>query len=240
MKIAVIADIHANLPALKAALNAINTEGCEAVYHVGDAIAIGPFPAECVDLIQHTPNMRCVVGNHGLYYVNGLPKPIPGWMSASEVQHQIWTHEQIGDQRKSIVARWPLVLEDEFQGVKTVFMHYGLNPSKDDFVGVVRNPSDADLDKVFADAQAEFVFFGHDHSPSDIQGKARYLNPGSLGCHKEASARYILVKYDHKQVEIQHRRVWYDDKGLYEAFQDREVPARAFIYKAFFGGRFAA
>jgi predicted phosphodiesterase len=42
MKIAVIADAHANLPALKASLKAINVENCDAVYHVADAIAIGP------------------------------------------------------------------------------------------------------------------------------------------------------------------------------------------------------
>jgi predicted phosphodiesterase len=73
MKIAVITDAHANLPALKAALSSIKEEGCEKIYHVGDAIAIGPYPAETVDLIFETKNIKCVVGNHELYYLKGFP-----------------------------------------------------------------------------------------------------------------------------------------------------------------------
>ncbi len=238
MKIAVITDTHANLPALKAALNAIAIENCEAVFHLGDAIAIGPYSAECIDLIHDTPNMNCVLGNHELYYLNGLPKPRPGWMSEGEVKHQIWTHKQLGERRKSIVAQWPLILEKELEGVKTVFVHYGLTSSRNDFTGVVRNPNKATMDKVFDGLKTEIIFFGHDHKPSTIDGKARYINPGSLGCNKEASARYIIAEYDETQVKIQHHSVRYDDKELYEAFEERKVPEREFIYKAFFGGRF--
>jgi hypothetical protein len=43
MKIAVIADAHANLSALKAALEAIRLEDCDFIFHMGDAIAIGPL-----------------------------------------------------------------------------------------------------------------------------------------------------------------------------------------------------
>jgi predicted phosphodiesterase len=88
MKIAVIADAHANLPALEAALKAIGEEKCDAIFHVGDAIAIGPYPAECVDLLLSTPNLKSVTGNHEQYYVKGIPTPRPKWMSDGEVEHQ--------------------------------------------------------------------------------------------------------------------------------------------------------
>ena len=240
MKIAIITDTHANLPALKAALSAIDKEKCETIFHVGDSIAIGPYPAECVDLIVQTPNLKCVVGNHELYYVNGLPEPLPDWMSDGEVQHQHWTHMQLGEQRKSIVAQWPLVLDAEIEGVKTVFMHYGLTSSKVGFQGAIRNPVGADLDQVFAGQTAEVVFFGHDHSPSALIGKARYINPGSLGCHQEAVARYIIAEFENGQIVIRNCSVKYDDKALYEAFEERNVPERGFIYKVFLGGRFGA
>lgn len=239
MRIAVIADAHANLPALQAALDAVHAAGVDAIYHVGDAIAIGPYPAECVDLLHQTPNLHCVVGNHERYFVDGLPDPIPAWMSAGEVQHQLWTHEQLGHQRRAIVARWPVVLERTLESVKTVFMHYGVTSSGNDFAGVVRNPKQADLDHVFGGVDAQVVFFGHDHSPSDLSGKARYLNPGSLGCHPKALAGYMLAIYENNEVKIQHYHVRYDDRALYEAFEVRKVPDRAFIYKVFFLGRFA-
>jgi predicted phosphodiesterase len=238
MKIAVITDAHANLPALEAALKAIQEEACDAIFHVGDAIAIGPYPAECLDLMEGTPNMTCVSGNHDLYFVNGLPDPKPVWMSDSEVQHQLWTHERLGSQRKSLIARWPIVHEDAFEGVRTVFVHYGMADPDNDFMKVVRNPGGADLDKMFAEFKAELLFFGHDHSASDVEGKTRYINPGSLGCCPQAVARYTIAEFIDGRVEIQHLSVPYDDNQLYQAFEDRNVPERAFIYKVFFGGRF--
>lgn len=238
MKIAVITDVHANLPALEAALQAIKSEGCDSIFHVGDAISIGPYPAECVDLLQETHNLQCVAGNHDLYFVHGLPYPQPAWMNDGEVQHQLWTHQQLGDDRRTVVANWPMKLEVNIDGTKTLFVHYGLTDSGNDFLGVVRNPTASDLDTLFSNQQADLLFFGHDHSPSDICGKARYVNPGSLGCCPQALARYTIATYQAGQVDIQHRSAAYDDRDLQKAFESRDVPEREFIYKVFFGGRF--
>jgi predicted phosphodiesterase len=237
MKIAVITDAHANLPALEAALKAIQEEACEAIFHVGDAIAIGPNPAECLDLMQDTSNLTCVSGNHDLYFVNGLPDPQPDWMSDGEVEHQLWTHAQLGSQRKSLISQWPIVHEDVFEGVRTIFVHYGMADPENYFMKVVHNPDGVDLDKMFAKYKAEILFFGHDHAPSDVKGKIRYINPGSLGCCPQALARYTIAEFADGRVEIGRCSVPYDDKELYEAFEDRKVPEREFIYKVFFGGR---
>jgi predicted phosphodiesterase len=95
MKVAVLTDVHANLPALRAVLGQLEQEGFDLLVHLGDAIAIGPFPAECLDLLLNVPNVRCVMGNHDEYFVHGLPQPQPAWMSDGEVEHQHWTHRQM-------------------------------------------------------------------------------------------------------------------------------------------------
>ena len=83
-RIAVITDAHANLPVLDAALAAIRGDGVSAVYHTGDAIGIGPFPAEVLDRLLHEPGMRPVMGNHDVWFVFGLPSPgRPGWARES-------------------------------------------------------------------------------------------------------------------------------------------------------------
>ena len=64
MRIAVLTDAHGNLPALQVALAALQREGCDAIFHTGDAIGIGPCPAECLDLLLNTPRVRPVMGNH--------------------------------------------------------------------------------------------------------------------------------------------------------------------------------
>ena len=238
MRIAVFTDLHANFPALKAVLDIIRAEGCDAVFHTGDAIAIGPYPVECLDLLLSEPKLECVMGNHDAYFVEGLPRPRPEWMSEGEIIHQQWTHRRLGSERRSLVAKWPYGIVCEFEGVRTRFVHYGLADSGREFVPVKRHPGAEELDRIFEGRDGELVFYGHDHWQSDQRGRARYVNPGSLGCHKEAVARYCVVEFRRGQYEVAHRSIEYDDASLYKTFEERAVPEREFIYGAFFGGRF--
>lgn len=171
MKIIVLTDVHANLPALEAALRAIRSEGYDALFHTGDAIGIGPFPAECLDLLLSTPNIHFIMGNHDLWFAEGLPHPQPVWMSEGEVQHQRWTHACLEPQLRTVVARWPYCLQYDFEGVMTCFIHYGLDESGRNWVPVIRQPTTTDLDRLFTPYQSPLVFYGHHHPFVDIVGK---------------------------------------------------------------------
>lgn len=238
MRIAVITDAHANLPALEAALASIRAEGYDAIFHTGDAIAIGPQPAECLDLLLNTPGVQFVRGNHDAWFVDGLPTPQPAWMSDGEVAHQHWTHGRLDPHLHSVLAAWPYVLEHDVEGVRVAFTHYALGPSGQHFRHAIRDPTADELDELFGSHDAELLFHGHDHRNSDVEGRARYVNPGSLGCYRRAVARYCVAELDQGRYTVEHRAVRYDDAGLFRAFERRDVPERAFIYRAFFGGRF--
>lgn len=60
-KIAIISDIHANKTALEATLADIKHRGCDQIFCLGDTIAKGKFPNECVDLVKK----HCVVSVRG-------------------------------------------------------------------------------------------------------------------------------------------------------------------------------
>ena len=62
MKILVISDIHSNLSALEAVLEAAGET--DAVWCLGDLVGYGPDPNECVELIRSLPNITCLIGNH--------------------------------------------------------------------------------------------------------------------------------------------------------------------------------
>jgi len=174
---------------------------------------------------------------HDVSFVDGLPTPQPAWMSDGEVQHQHWTHARLDPQMRSVLAEWPYILEHDFGGVKTAFVHYGLKPSAQGFQPVIRNATAADLDNVFAMRNAALIFYGHDHRASDLKGHARYVNPGSLGCYSQAVARYCVMEFHRGQYKVEHRGVPYDDAELPKTFERRGVPEREFIYRTFFGGR---
>lgn len=238
MKIAVLTDVHGNLPALQAALRVIRREGCDAIFHTGDSIGIGPYPAECLELLLNTPRMHLIMGNHDAWFAFGLPDPQPSWMSDGEVKHQQWIHSCIDSSLRTMVGEWPYLIPDIFEGIRVSFLHYGLTESRRDFVPIVRDPEPADLDELFSNPDSDIVFYGHHHPNSDIVSKARYVNPGSLGCHTEPVARFAVLECREKRYELEVRHISYDDSTLLQGFEKRKVPEREFIIRAFFGGRY--
>jgi predicted phosphodiesterase len=237
MKIAIMTDLHANLPALKAVLPHFAEEEIDEIVHLGDAISIGPQPRECLEMLKSHSGVSLIMGNHDHWYANGLPDPEPNWMTAGELQHQHWTHKQLSNDFKNWVRTWPWIIEREIDGFKLAFMHYALGPDGRSYKDIIFRPTSEKLDSYFG-GQADLYFYGHVHVASDIQGQARYLTPGSLGCQKEAMAPYFLLEINNQALHLQKRLVKYDDAPLFEAFESRKVPERVFIYDAFFGGRF--
>lgn len=240
MKLIVMTDAHANLPALQAALTVIQAEGYDVIVHTGDAIAIGPYPAETLDVLLATPNIRFTKGNHDQWFAEGLPNPIPEWMGPGEVEHQAWTHAQIDGSLRSILTGWPMIIQEEFDGLEIALMHYMLDETDTGFERVLRDPTVAELENLFYPFQVPLVFYGHTHAFLDKQGHTRYINPGSLGCFSDALARYTVVNIKHGSYRIEHRAIEYNDEELWETFEQRKVPERDFLYGAFFGGRFAS
>jgi predicted phosphodiesterase len=242
VRIAVLTDAHANLPALEAALDAIRKEGCDVTYHTGDAISIGPYPAECLDLLLSTSNLHLTMGNHDAWFVHGLPQPQPSWMSDGEVGHHHWVYAQLDPDLRDVVAGWPWTIEGIFEGVRVTFAHYApLGTSGvlgNGFAPIVHRPTAAEQDRLFAQYTADVICYGHTHVAWDVSGRARYVNPGSLGCCAEALARFVILDCRKGSYALRKCAVPYDDGPLYEAFERRQVPERQFLYQAFFGSRF--
>src|SRR5688572_25809564 len=64
MRIALISDIHANLPALEAVLADVDADNTiDAIYHLGDLVGYAPWPNEVVALLQ----ARRIMGVAGNY-----------------------------------------------------------------------------------------------------------------------------------------------------------------------------
>lgn len=234
-RIAVITDVHANLPALEAALQAIAAEGCEAIYHTGDVVGFGPYPAETLDRLLHTRNVHFLMGNHDAILAEGVPDPLPEWMSEGEARHQRWVREQIAPEVRAVVAAWPYALHEDWHGVPVTFTHYARDENGDTFAEIVPAPVARDLDRMFPANGAKFVFYGHNHLPSDEQGRARYVNPGSLGCNSEPEARFAILEIGEDGEYVLHQHVVpYDPTELIRQFALREVPERDFILGTIF------
>ena len=65
MKIALIGDVHANLPALEAVLDHARKQGVEAIWNIGDWVGYNAFPNGVVELLRQEHALS-IVGNYDL------------------------------------------------------------------------------------------------------------------------------------------------------------------------------
>jgi predicted phosphodiesterase len=70
-RVAVLSDVHANLPAFRAVLEDIENEGVDARWCLGDLVGYGAQPDECVALARETCDL-CLIGNHDLVVIGKL------------------------------------------------------------------------------------------------------------------------------------------------------------------------
>ena len=71
MRIALITDIHANLPALKAALGDIRRHAPDRILSLGDQINLGPCPRQTLALLAEN-DVTCLHGNHEGYVLAAM------------------------------------------------------------------------------------------------------------------------------------------------------------------------
>jgi diadenosine tetraphosphatase ApaH/serine/threonine PP2A family protein phosphatase len=91
VRIAVISDIHANLPALEAVLEAIEAGGVDEIWCLGDVVGYGAQPDACVELIGERCAV-CLLGNHDIAVLGGLD--IASFSEAAAIAVH-WTRENI-------------------------------------------------------------------------------------------------------------------------------------------------
>lgn len=177
------------------------------------------------------------MGNHDAWFAFVLPEPRPSWMTEGEDRHQRWVHERLDPALRPVVAGRPQAVGEELGSLRVAFAHDGLGGAGRCCAGVVRDPGPAALDALFASLlSAAVVFSGHDHTPRERIGRARYVNPGALGCHHRPVARFAVLSVDADGgYAVARHAVPYDEADLFAQFERREVPERAFIQEAFFG-----
>lgn len=94
MRVAVISDIHANLPALEAVLHDIEEVGVDERWCLGDVVGYGASPDACVELVSERCE-ACLVGNHDLAALGELDTSTFSVAAATAVE---WTAEHSSKQ----------------------------------------------------------------------------------------------------------------------------------------------
>jgi putative phosphoesterase len=222
MRIAVIADIHGNMPALEAVLADIQRRAIDRMINLGDSVSGPLWPREVCDLLMASTNLT-IRGNHDRW-VSG---PDPASMGASDR----YAYSQLDACHRHWLAALPASAHADHgifacHGTPTNDNRYLIEEASEHRL-VRAHPSK--IRERLGDVQAGVVLCGHSHQPHLIQLPAGplILNPGSVGCpsyddpgddpHVSESgsphARYAVLSITGDQVSAEMIAISYDWKA---------------------------
>ena len=240
IKIGIFSDIHGNVLALEAILDYFKKIKVDSIFHLGDVMCMGPRPKECMDLLLSTPNLTCILGNHDNDYLNS--NTIPPELSHVTQEHKRFTFDLLGAKYREQVARFPLIVVQNYFSLKVAYMHYGLAREEDKkknskavFRPIDNNVTAESLDSMYEAIPADIVFFGHKHSAIDLIGKKVYCDVGSAGCFRESFARCVVFTVNEDcTYKIERAFIPYDRGAVLKDMDERNVPSSKFIQGFYF------
>jgi predicted phosphodiesterase len=241
MRLAIISDIHSNLPALEAVLADAATADVEETWCLGDVVGYGAQPDDCARLVRESCAL-CLVGNHDLAALGELD--ISSFSSAAAAAVR-WTREVAGEETMKFLAG--LEPADETRDVAL----YHASP-RDPVWEYVLWPDQA---AECIEAQAARVsLIGHSHvslfftlaerddgardlasavargaqagagTRLDLTEGRWLINPGSVGQPRDGDPRAAWLELDTGTWDATYHRVAYDIDRAAEAIEANDLP----------------
>lgn len=232
MRIAVLSDVHGNLPALEAVLEALRPY--DAVWQLGDVVGYGPQPDEVVARLA-AENAVGVRGNHDSAAIGQLEIDAFNDDARAAVE---WTRERIKPQTRRWLAALPLRTID-----KPFTLVHG--SPRDPTWEYVYSPAIARANLAAFDTQHCLV--GHTHVPLvfrerksggvetviakagtavSFDGARLIVNPGSVGQPRDGDPRAGGMLLDTDKGTFEWRRVEYQIDRVQRLMTEARLPQR--------------
>jgi predicted phosphodiesterase len=235
MRYALISDIHANLPALRAVLADITARSLDAAYHLGDLTGYAPWPNETVALLRER-EIHGIAGNYDStvatgYKHCGCKSDNPRQEELSHLSYE-WTRAHVSAETKSYLATLPFRIDIRPLGGHvsgpTVTLLHGNNVLNT--VYVTEDRADAFLEKMAAGIGAvagDVICFGHTHIPwHRVVAGIHFVNTGSVGRPKDGDPRagYVILSVDSSHVDVEFVRLTYDVNEAAAGIRASDLP----------------
>jgi diadenosine tetraphosphatase ApaH/serine/threonine PP2A family protein phosphatase len=237
MRLALISDIHSNLPALEAVLDSIGERKLETIWCLGDVVGYGANPDECTRIAEERCEV-CLVGNHDLAVLGEID--ISTFSPAAEAAVE-WTRSNCEQRTLNYLRRLKPADEDRDIGL------YHASPRDPVWEYVLSLDAAAEC---MAMQKQRVSFVGHSHvalhftmpeggetdgdeakgaqAPGGTKleiGEGRWLiNPGSVGQPRDGDPRAAWLELDTDKWTAEFHRVDYDIDRAAKAIGDAGLP----------------
>ena len=233
MRVLVMSDIHANLPALQAVL--ADAHGAyDAVWCLGDVVGYGPNPNECTDAVRALPNLTCLRGNHDLAALGG--SEIDDFNSYAKTA-ALWTRAELSAGTKEFLSG----LSPRTEHAGFTLVHASPRDPVWEYID-----SAAVANENFASFNTPTCLFGHTHRARSyemdaasrctekfpeygqalpLSGERRMLNPGSVGQPRDRNPEAAYALLDEAASTWEARRVAYPIADTQTQMRAAQLPA---------------
>jgi putative phosphoesterase len=213
--VAIITDIHGNLPALEAALAAVDGIDPSAIYCGGDLVGYGPWPDEVCRTIEQR-QIPTIYGNYD--YAIGRDEKDCGCAYVTQHDRDLgqlsvdWTLDHTDQRSKEFMRELPFDLRFDLGGRQVRLVHG--SPRKVNEYLFEDKPART-FERIAAGAECDVLVFGHTHKPwIATYGGVLFVNCGSVGKPKDGDPRGAFAVLETSGVGVAARieRFDYDAK----------------------------
>jgi predicted phosphodiesterase len=233
MRVALISDIHGNLHALDAVIDALEGERVDAVWCLGDLVGYGPRPNACCSKVAARADI-CLVGNHDLGVLGEIPLDEFSHEAAESAR---WTQEVLEDDAREYLAG--LSPEAVVPGTDIELYHASPRDPVWEYVldaGAMRAALEG--------TNGSIVLVGHSHVPLvavleddqlradhaaggtevDLSSGRLLMNPGSVGQPRDGDPRAAFLVLDLEAKSARFGRANYPIERTQEEIRERGLP----------------
>jgi predicted phosphodiesterase len=218
MRIAILADIHGNLPAFEAVVKHVARQKVDQIVLAGDVVNGSPDSKACLALAR---SLNCPIlrGNHERYVTDfGTPKAPPEWASEQFAPLQ-WTVAQFSDTERLFLGQLPFDLR--IPEAPDLYIVHASERSDHDMVDPYT--SEQELEAMFPTARPKYIARAHNHyGQVRIWDQRLIVTAGSVGLPLDDNpeAKYLILDQAADGWKIRHQSVPYDVEAAARRFHD--------------------
>ena len=216
--VAVLADVHGNMPALRAVLADIERQRPDEVLVGGDLVGRGPQGSRVIAAIRGAgwPTIR---GNHEEYLLDFRRRRVPEeWWHQRRWAASRWMAAELTAEDVDWMEELPVALRSTTE--PGLLLVHGTPESAN--AGLGPWTSEEELGAHLSSVDAEILICGHTHRPMDRQvPQGRVVNVGSVGLpfNRDPRAQYALLRRRGGDWEVELRAVDYDRARTYDIYE---------------------
>jgi predicted phosphodiesterase len=231
MRLALIADIHGNLPALDAVLAELEREGVDHVVCLGD-ISIGPQPVETLERVRAL-DCPVILGNWDAWLVEGMPRFDGGQLGEVLGDTCAWAGSRLSPEQRDLLTSFAPAIELELPDGEQLLAFHGSPRSFED--AIFATTPDDELEEMLDGRTALVHAGGHTHFQLVRRfGESLLVNPGSIGLPFRRAlpgimevapwAEYGLLRHEDGRVSVELRRTPFDLEAFLTAMRESGMP----------------